>query len=64
MAKITVKIIDFIRESINEFKRITWPTREALVGGTIGVFLVAAFFVIYMWILDIIIAKAIQLIIG
>ncbi len=58
------KIVEFVKESINEFKKITWPTKEALVGGTIGVFLVSAFFVLYMWVLDIIIAKIIQAILG
>ena len=58
------KVIEFVKESINEFKKITWPTKEALIGGTIGVFLVSGFFVLYMWVLDIIIAKIIQAILG
>ncbi len=58
------KVLEFIKESINEFKKITWPTKEALIGGTIGVFLVSFFFVVYMWILDLIFAKLIQVILG
>jgi len=58
------KVADFVRESINEFKKITWPTKDALWGGTLGVILISAFFVLYMWILDIIISKLLQLILG
>lgn len=58
------KLVEFVKESIAEFKKITWPTKEALWGGTLGVFLISAFFVLYMWVLDIIIAKIIQLILG
>ncbi len=55
---------DFIKESISEFKKMTWPTKEALWGGTLGVILISTFFVLYMWILDIIISKLLQLMLG
>jgi len=56
------KLINFIRDSINEVKRVTWPTREQVIGGTLAVILVSTVLVIYMWIADLIITRLLSLV--
>jgi len=56
------KFVKFVKESWAELKRVTWPTKESLWGGTLGVVLLSTFFVIYMWVLDQIISRIVQLI--
>ncbi len=56
------KLINFIRDSINEVKRVTWPTREQVIGGTLAVILVSFVLVVYMWIADLIITRLLSLV--
>jgi len=58
------KIVEFLKESYQEFMRITWPTKESLWGGTLGVILISLFFILFMFVVDFIISKIIQLILG
>jgi preprotein translocase SecE subunit len=58
------KIVEFLKESYQEFMRITWPTKESLWGGTLGVILISLFFILFMFVVDFIISKLIQLILG
>jgi len=44
--------VQFLRESVEEFRRMTWPTREALWGGTLAVLWVSAFLTVFIWISD------------
>lgn len=55
------KLITFIKESIAEAKRVTWPTREAIIGGTVVVILVSLFLVVFMWIIDLIVTRFLAL---
>lgn len=58
------KIVDFLRESYQEFMKMTWPTKESLWGGTLGVILISLFFILFMFLVDFIVSKLIQLILG
>ncbi|MEO0199370.1 MAG: preprotein translocase subunit SecE [candidate division WOR-3 bacterium] len=58
------KIIEFLRESYQEFMKITWPTKESLWGGTLGVILISLFFILFMFVIDFLVSKLIQLILG
>ena len=51
------KLIRFLRESKAETARMTWPTRDAIIGGTAVVIGVSAIFVIFMWVIDLIVSK-------
>lgn len=44
--------IQFVRESWDEFRRMTWPTREALWGGTLAVLWISGFLTVFIWISD------------
>ena len=63
MHKKIQQLIDFIRESKIETSRVTWPTKEAIIGGTAVVILVSLALVIYMGILDFIIVRLLNLLI-
>lgn len=51
------QIMNFIKESRAELSRVTWPTRDAVIGGTVVVILVSLILVIYMGIIDFIVTK-------
>lgn len=44
--------VQFVRESWEEFRRMAWPTREALWGGTLAVLWISAFLTVFIWISD------------
>ena len=51
------KIIQFLKESKAETERMTWPTKEAVIGGTVVVLIVSGIFVAFMWVVDVIVTK-------
>lgn len=53
-------LITFLQESYSELKRVTWPSREMVLGGTAAVLLVSLVFVLYMWIIDLIVSQIIS----
>jgi preprotein translocase subunit SecE len=55
------KAVDFLRESRAELERVTWPTREAIIGGTAAVILVSAIFVAFMWVIDLLVSRGLSL---
>ena len=55
------KALDFLRESRAELARVTWPTREAIIGGTAAVILVSAIFVAFMWVIDLLVSRGLSL---
>ncbi len=58
------KLIEFLKESYQEFLKITWPTKESLWGGTLGVILISLFFILFMLLVDFIVVKLLSLILG
>ncbi len=55
------KAIDFLRETRAELSRVTWPSREAIIGGTAAVILVSAIFVAFMWVIDLLLTRGLSL---
>jgi len=53
------KVIQFLREVGAEVRRVTWPTRESLIGGTIAVFVLSALLTLYVWVVDIITSRVV-----
>ncbi len=54
------KLITFLQESYSELKRVTWPSKEMVLGGTAAVLLVSLVFVLYMWVIDLIVSQIIS----
>ena len=55
--------IQFIQESIEELKKLTWPSRESVIVGTVAVFVFSAFFVLYTMLIDFIASRVINFIV-
>ncbi len=53
--------LTFLREVRAELNRVTWPTREAVIGGTVAVIVLSLILVIYMGIIDFIVTKILGL---
>jgi preprotein translocase subunit SecE len=49
--------LEFLRDVVAEMRRITWPTRPSILGGTAAVFLVSGFVTLYIWVLDLIFSR-------
>lgn len=54
----------FLRDGVNELKRVRWPSRKELVSYTIVVLTTVAFMTIYFAILDLGISNLVNLIVG
>lgn len=51
---------DFIRETNGEMKKVTWPTRNEVVGTTVVVVVATFVFALYLWGCDLVFYKAID----
>lgn len=52
--------ITFVKEAIQELKKVTWPTRMAVLRMTIGVMIISALFAIFIGIVDVGLSKGIE----
>jgi preprotein translocase subunit SecE len=50
----------FLSEVRNEMKRVTWPSKREVYATTVVVILVSVFFGVYLWVVDIALASAVQ----
>lgn len=55
--------VKFIQESIEELKKLTWPSRESVIVGTVAVFVFSAFLVLYVMLIDFISSRIVNFII-
>ncbi|WP_022847299.1 MULTISPECIES: preprotein translocase subunit SecE [unclassified Desulfurobacterium] len=55
--------VTFLKEVKQELNRVTWPNREEVVEGTIGVLTFTGIIAAYFWIIDMIFTKLLQFII-
>lgn len=55
------KGLEFLREVRAELERVTWPTREAIIGGTLAVIFVSGVLTLYIWIADLLVSRVIAL---
>lgn len=53
-------IVKFIKEALQELKKVTWPTRQAALKMTLGVIVISALFAIVIGIVDIGLTKGIE----
>lgn len=58
------QLIEFVKESYAELKKVTWLSKKDVIRATIGVFAVIAFFAFYVGLLDFIISKVVAFVIG
>lgn len=46
------KALQFIRESREELRKVTWPTRDEVTSFTVVVVITVFFMAIFLWIVD------------
>ena len=51
---------DFFRDTGGEMKKVTWPTRNEVVGTTVVVVVTTFVFALYLWGCDVLFYKAID----
>lgn len=56
------KIIDFIRESRDELKKVTWPDREEVTGFTIVVIVSVVIVSMFLWVVDLMLMQLIKMV--
>ncbi len=56
------KLIQFIKEAWRELKNVTWPGRKEIVASTVIVVLVTLLLMIYLGVIDFVLAKLVKLI--
>ena len=58
------KIQNYIRDVIAELKKVTWPTRDELKGSTITVIIFSTISTAYVFGVDFILGKLVELVLG
>jgi preprotein translocase subunit SecE len=52
---------DFFRDTASEMKKVTWPSRQEVVGTTMVVLVAVLIFGVYLWGCDLLFYRAIDL---
>jgi preprotein translocase subunit SecE len=55
---------NYIRDVIAELKKVTWPTRDELRGSTITVIVFSIISTVYVFFVDFLLGKLVQLVLG
>lgn len=58
------KLKKFLREVVAEMRKVTWPTKDELVGSTIVVIVVSLIVAIFIGIVDRILSFAVKMVFG
>jgi preprotein translocase subunit SecE len=58
------RLQNYIRDVIQELRKVTWPTKEELKGATITVIIFAILSTMFVGAVDFVLAKIVQLILG
>ncbi len=53
----------FLEEVRAELRKVTWPSRQEYVGGTIGVLMIVSILTVVLGVVDFALAKVIQLVV-
>jgi preprotein translocase subunit SecE len=59
---VIVRIRRYFAESYSELKKVTWPTRDQVRNLTVLVFVISAFFGVYLGFLDFLWSRVLQFI--
>ena len=55
-------LIDFIRGTIEELKKVTWPTKREAINSTIVVLIAVVFCSVLIWVVDTVLSIGFRLI--
>lgn len=54
------KIVKFLKETVAEMKKVTWPTRQEIIGSTIVTVVVSVIVSIFIGVVDFALDKAVR----
>ncbi len=54
------KLVKFLKEVLDELKKVTWPSPELVKKATIAVIIFTLLVSVYLWVLDLIFSKIIN----
>ena len=54
----------YLSEVRSEFRKITWPNQREYVGGTVGVVIIVAFLTVVLGVVDAVLARLMERLIG
>jgi len=57
------EIVQFVRETRQELKKVTWPTREELVGSTIVVIITMLIMAVFIGMIDFVLSILVRFLI-
>ncbi len=57
------KTLTFLRESVAELKRVTWPTRKEIMGSTLVVVVVVGIIMLFIALFDFVLALLVRMLI-
>ncbi len=57
------KTMTFLRESVAELKRVTWPTRKEIMGSTLVVVVVVGIIMLFIALFDFVLALLVRMLI-
>jgi preprotein translocase subunit SecE len=64
MAENVKKIIQFLKETRFELKRVTWPSRKEMLAGTTVVLIIVFIVAVFLGIVDLALSKLIKMVIS
>lgn len=56
------KLIDFIKESRAELKKVTWPNRKQLISSTVVVIIMVALVAVFLGVVDLVFSRIVTMI--
>ena len=60
--KLFQKLINFIKESRAELRKVTWPNRKQLISSTVVVIITVALIAVFLGIVDLIFSRIVTII--
>ncbi|MEW6517431.1 MAG: preprotein translocase subunit SecE [candidate division FCPU426 bacterium] len=57
------RMMTFLRESVAELKRVTWPTRKEILGSTLVVVVVVGILMVFIALFDFVLALLVRMLV-
>ena len=58
------RVREFVLEVLAEFRKVTWPSRQELINSTVVVIVVTVVLAVFLGVIDIVLARAVEWILG
>lgn len=58
------RVQEFFREVVAEFRKVTWPGQPVIVNSTVVVLVVTGIVALFLWVVDMGLARIVRVILG